>query len=88
VFDLHRPLYDLGVIYLIILLFRAVLSWFPPGSSSWLPKVNHWLYVFTEPLLAPLRKVIPPVGMLDVSYMVVFFGVYLFTAFVLHRVVV
>jgi YggT family protein len=82
VFDLHRPLYDLGVIYLIILVLRAVFSWFPAGSSSWLPKANHWLYVLTEPVIAPLRKLIPPVGMLDVSFLVVFVGIYLLTFYV------
>jgi YggT family protein len=28
----------------------------------------------TEPVLAPLRRVIPPVGMFDLSFMVAFFG--------------
>jgi YggT family protein len=31
----------------------------------------------TEPVLAPLRSVIPPIGMIDISPMVLFFGLIL-----------
>ncbi len=54
---------------------RAVLSWFPPTSSSGgLATINRLLMDLTEPVLAPLRRVIPPVGMFDLSFMVAFFG--------------
>jgi YggT family protein len=62
-------------VYLVILGARAVLSWFPPSSSSGgLATINRLLMDITEPLLAPLRRVIPPVGMFDLSFMVAFFG--------------
>ena len=50
---LTHPLYTLGVLYLLVLVFRAVLSWFPVGSSG-MRSVNHWLFVLTEPVVAPL----------------------------------
>jgi YggT family protein len=49
-------------IYLVILAARAVLS-----------SINTLLFELTEPVLRPVRRVIPPVGMFDVSFMVVFF---------------
>ena len=62
-------------VYLVILGARAVLSWFPPTSSSGgLATINRLLLDLTEPLLAPLRRIIPPVGMFDLSFMVAFFG--------------
>jgi YggT family protein len=62
-------------VYLVILGARAVLSWFPPTSSSGgLATINRLLMDLTEPLLAPLRRIIPPVGMFDLSFMVAFFG--------------
>jgi YggT family protein len=84
----HHPLYALGCLYLIVLVLRAVLSWFPVEPGSGLSKLNHWLYVLTEPVVAPLRKVIPPAGMLDVSFFIVFVLIYLLTQFVLYRVTV
>jgi uncharacterized protein YggT (Ycf19 family) len=36
-------------------------------------KVQYFLYRATEPVLAPVRRVIRPVGNLDFSFLVVFF---------------
>lgn len=65
-------LVDLGEIYIIILLLRAVLSWFPYDPSSPLNGVRRVLFTLTEPVLAPARRIIPPVGMIDLSFLVVF----------------
>jgi YggT family protein len=84
----HHPLYTIGLIYLLILVLRAVLSWFPVPSGSALGTVNHWLYVVTEPVLAPFRKVIPPLGIFDISYMVALLVVWVLTNYVLYLVTV
>ena len=60
-------------IYLVILAARAVLSWFPVRGGTFLASINTLLFELTEPVLRPVRRVIPPVGMFDVSFMVVFF---------------
>ncbi len=64
-------------IYLIVLLARAVLSWFPISYDSPAQKIKEGLDVVTEPVLRPIRSVIPPVRMgsvgLDISFLVVFF---------------
>jgi YggT family protein len=60
-------------IYLVILAARAVLSWFPVRGGTFLSSVNTLLFELTEPVLRPVMRVIPPVGMFDVSFMVVFF---------------
>ncbi len=64
---------DLILVYLVILAARAVLSWFPVRGGTFLASVNTLLFELTEPVLRPVRRVIPPVGMFDVSFMVVFF---------------
>jgi YggT family protein len=61
------------LVYLIVLAARAVLSWFPSEPGSALSSINQLLYTLTEPVLAPVRRIIPPVGMFDLSFMVVFF---------------
>jgi YggT family protein len=62
-------------VYLVIMGARAVLSWFPPSSSGGgLATVHRLLMDLTEPVLSPLRRVIPPAGMFDLSFMVAFFG--------------
>jgi YggT family protein len=44
--------------------FRALLSWFPIDPRN--PLVT-FLYDITEPILEPLRRVIPRLGMIDIS---------------------
>jgi YggT family protein len=49
------------------LIGRALLSWFDPRMRLMLHCI---LADVTDPLIAPLRRVIPPVGMIDVSFIV------------------
>jgi YggT family protein len=46
------------------IVIRALLSWFnlPPGN----PLVNL-LFDITEPVLSPLRRVVPRIGMIDIT---------------------
>jgi len=73
----------LGVLQLI-LLARVVMDWAvilagPPAHGSVRAKVTAGLYTITEPLLAPVRKVIPPLRMggvgIDLSFIVVLVAV-------------
>jgi YggT family protein len=61
------------LLYIVILGARAVLSWFPVRPGPFLAGVNSLLYELTEPVLRPVRRVIPPAGMFDLSFMIVFF---------------
>ena len=62
-------------IYLIIMVLRAVMSWFTPRPGTPLGTMYRVLVDLTEPVAAPLRRVIPPAGMFDVSFMVLFFAI-------------
>ena len=68
----------LAQMYLFCLLGRIVLSWFPPSGTGPLEAVRQILFRLTEPLLGPIRALLPPVrlgGMgLDLSPMIVFIG--------------
>lgn len=49
------------------LIGRAILSWVDP-RGGW--AISRILADLTEPIMAPLRRVIPPIGMLDISFIV------------------
>ena len=85
-FDFSRPLCALGNLYVLILIARAILSWFPIGPDSALLPIVRFLHAVTEPVLAPLRRVIPPLGMFDMSFLVALIGIEIFTSAVLCRV--
>jgi YggT family protein len=63
-------------VFLLCLLARAVLSWFPSSGGA-LDSIRRALMTITEPVLAPVRALLPPVRLgavgLDLSFMVVFF---------------
>ncbi len=65
--------------YLIVMFARIILSWFPVEPGSGLASVYGFLYAITEPVLGPIRRVIPPLGAggmgIDLSPIVVFFGI-------------
>jgi YggT family protein len=62
--------------YFIILLIRVLSSWFPVPPSGPIRTVLSWVYRLTEPVLRPLRGLIPPIRMgavaFDLSAMIVF----------------
>lgn len=61
-------------VYMVVLASRAVLSWFPVRPGTGMATVSRVLYDLTEPLLRPLRSIIPPAGMFDLSFIVAFLG--------------
>ena len=58
--------------YLVVLFARAIMSWFPIRPGTPWASVYSVLLDLTEPVLAPLRRIIPPAGMFDLSFLVLF----------------
>ena len=61
--------------YVLVLIARALLSWFPTRPGSPVHSVVRALDAVTEPVLRPVRRVLPPIragGMgIDLSIIVV-----------------
>ena len=55
--------------YTIAILLRIILSWFPIGPGP-MAKVYEFLVRITEPLLGPIRRIMPRAGGLDFSPMI------------------
>ena len=64
----------------IALFARVISSWVggSPYSKWW-----RWSYVITEPILAPLRRVVPTIGMFDITILVAYFGLQLLESVIL-----
>lgn len=67
-------LWLLVLVLQIAIIGRAVLSWFPIDPRSPLVSI---LNEITEPVLAPLRRVVPRIGMIDITPMVAIFVLYI-----------
>ncbi len=57
------------VLYLSILA-RVIVSWIPISEDSRFAPVVRVIYQVTEPILGPIRRLIPGLGMLDLSPMI------------------
>ncbi|MBS1269256.1 MAG: hypothetical protein MAG794_00204 [Gammaproteobacteria bacterium] len=62
-------------VFIFTILIRVVLSWIAP-HQGYNPTLRL-LYDLTEPIMAPARRLIPPIAALDISPIVVFIFLYL-----------
>ena len=64
--QLYHVLHNVLWLYTIVLLVYAVLSWIPDLRGRW----SYYLAAVVEPVLNPIRRVIPPAGGIDWSFLV------------------
>jgi YggT family protein len=65
--DLANALVVVVNIYTILLFVYAVVSWIPDlRRGRWI----YYLASLIEPVLVPIRRVIPPLGGLDLAFLV------------------
>lgn len=57
-------------LYTFVLLARILITWIP-NIDPYNPAVQ-FLFQLTDPVLEPARRIIPPLGMIDISPIVVF----------------
>jgi YggT family protein len=62
-------------LYVFCVFGRIILSWFPVSPGGPVATISGVLYTITEPVLGPIRNVMPSMGMFDLSPMIVIFGV-------------
>lgn len=60
--------YFFNIVQLLIVA-RIILSWIPQLRAN---QIGEFIYGITEPILAPFQRLIPPMGMIDLSPMVAF----------------
>jgi YggT family protein len=62
---------DVINVYKYILIARILLTWLP--SINWYNQPFKFLRDVTDPIMAPFSRLIPPIGGLDLSPMLLFF---------------
>ena len=58
--SLQKLLIAIINVYTMIIFVRALISWFRPDQSS---EWYRWLIRLTEPVLEPIRRILPRSGM-------------------------
>lgn len=70
-------LYGMVSLYILLIFIRIVFSW---GMASHSNRVMRFLVNATEPMLGPLRRIVPLVGTFDISPIVAFIILWLLQA--------
>ncbi len=78
-------------LYIYILIASAIFSWLYAfnvinSSNQFVNSVGHFLYNVTEPVLRPIRRILPDLGGIDISPIVVLLIIF-FVQTVLHNTV-
>lgn len=68
-------LYGLLAFYSLLIFIRIIFSW---GMVSYANPLMRFLVNATDPLLVPLRRMVPPLGIFDLSAIVAFILIWLF----------
>ena len=63
---------QLVLLFEVALFARVILSWFPLQRGGVMAKINRFLIRVTDPVLEPVRRVLPRMGMFDLSPIIVF----------------
>jgi YggT family protein len=58
-----------------VFIARALLSWFPIRPDSGLYPIAQGIHRATEPVLAPIRNVLPRMGGIDFSVFIAIIGI-------------
>ena len=69
-------------VYVLLIFAYIIASWVPGGGSPTLERIRQFLYDVCEPYLRIFRRVIPPIGPLDLSPIAAILALY-----VLERIV-
>lgn len=64
-------------VYILLILAYVLTSWIRVGASPTLERVRQFLYDVCEPYLRLFRRVIPPIGPLDLSPIAAVFSLYI-----------
>ncbi|MBF0171732.1 MAG: YggT family protein [Nitrospinae bacterium] len=71
-------------LYVYVVIARALISWVNPDPYN---PIVQFLNRITEPVLRPIQKAIPPMGGLDLSPLILIFGIYFVKMFAVTTLV-
>jgi len=84
-----RIVVDLLQAYLFVLFVRIILTWFPIDPWSKAARAYNLLAKVTDPVLIPLRRLIPPIRLggtaIDLSPIILFVGISVLVQFLRNR---
>jgi YggT family protein len=70
-------------VYILLLFAYIITSWFQLPYSVWLNRIQRFLYDVCEPYLRIFRRILPPLGPLDLSPIIAIISLYVIRVVIL-----
>ena len=64
-------------VYVLLIFAYIITSWIRLPYSTWLNRIQRFLYDVCEPYLRIFRRILPPLGTLDLSPIIAIFSLFL-----------
>lgn len=65
---------SLYLVYLVLIFLYVIMSWVQLPYNVWVGRLRGFLHDTVEPVLRPIRAVLPPLGGFDLSPLIAIFG--------------
>jgi YggT family protein len=65
---------SLYLVYLVLIFLYVIMSWVQLPYNIWIGRIRGFLHDTVEPVLRPIRAVLPPLGGFDLSPLIAIFA--------------
>jgi YggT family protein len=72
---IEQFVFSLYIVYSLLIILYVLMSWLQLPYNIWVGRIRGFLHDTVEPILRPIRAVLPPLGGFDLSPLVALFGI-------------
>src|SRR5918995_3287458 len=72
------------LVYFLLIFAYILMSWIRMPYSIWMSRIQRFLYDVVEPYLRIFRRILPPLGPLDISPIVAIFVLWIVSSIVVN----
>jgi YggT family protein len=72
---IEQFVFSLYIVYSLLIILYVLMSWLQLPYNIWTGRLRGFLHDTAEPILRPIRAVLPPLGGFDLSPLVALFGI-------------
>jgi uncharacterized protein YggT (Ycf19 family) len=72
---IEQFVFSLYIVYSLLIILYVLMSWLQLPYNIWVGRIRGFLHDTVEPVLRPIRAVLPPLGGFDLSPLVALFGI-------------
>jgi uncharacterized protein YggT (Ycf19 family) len=72
---IEQFVFSLYIVYSLLIILYVLMSWLQLPYNIWVGRIRGFLHDTVEPVLRPIRAVLPPLGGFDLSPLIALFGI-------------